>query len=131
MAVSKRQFALLTEMGINLWQSRSLAPPLSDPGDQDVEPQGVKATQPLLDIDFTRLCQQPLFLDIILSLGSSLGEISCSGNAVNIGLLKWQFSARQAVQLNQTLLLTPDIEQLKHSPQLKSQLWLCIQKQGI
>lgn len=127
MAVSNRQFALLSEMGINLWQQRdTISTPTSDvkQGDAVSEQQ----THP---IDFSDLCSEPLFQDIVRSLGASIAQASLVDNKVSLGLLKWQFSPEQQVEFNQTVLTTPDIEQLKHSPWLKSQLWQVIQSKGL
>jgi len=120
MTVTKRQFSHLNAMGIDLWCQRSTAE------ENDVE-QSLEQNN-FLPIDYKALSSLKLFNDIITSLGLSLGEISCKDNSLNLGLIDWQFSHNLNISLTENTLITPSIENLKTSAQLKRQLWQTIQE---
>ncbi|WP_274038527.1 hypothetical protein [Thalassomonas viridans] len=81
--------------------------------------------------DFTQLKKQPLFHDIIQSIGLSLGEIGASGDHLDLGLLRWQFSPEARLKLTGKTLITPPIETLAASSKLKRQLWQLLQEHSV
>ncbi|NQY63352.1 MAG: DNA polymerase III subunit psi [Alteromonadaceae bacterium] len=126
MTVSKRQFTQLKEMGINLWTSRSS----ENTSDSDENlPQSDKQPKHLA-INFEALCSQPLFNDIIKSIGLSLSEINCENNMLDLGLINWKFSETLNIKLINNTLITPELSELAQSAKLKKQLWQTIQHQG-
>lgn len=139
MAVNERQFSLLNEMGIQLWQRRAL--PLSTPiTDKHVniaankDSDDKRNTNSELIIDFQKLSKTPLFLDIINCLSVSVGEVTCLNNVLNLGLINWQFhddDEASIISLDKNLLVTPPFAIISQSSQLKRQLWQTIQTQDI
>ncbi|MEW6982263.1 DNA polymerase III subunit psi [Colwelliaceae bacterium 6471] len=114
MAVSERQFNLLKEMGIPLWQTRSSSVAKHDAQQEDANS---------LTINFATLSKNQLFIDILSSINLSIGEVSCDHNCLNLGLFNWVFSASPDVTLYNNVLTTPSLDELAQSPQLKSLLW--------
>lgn len=118
MSVSSRQFNLLNEMGITLWQRR--------------ESLGVNdAAVQTENIDFAMLSKNPLFINIIQSIGLSIGEVSCVDHKVNLGFINWQFSQQNIISLVDNILTSPNMEIIRSSAQLKRELWQVIQEQGL
>ncbi len=114
MSINHRQFTLLQEMGIALWQKKSL--PV------------IKDIPLVLDVNIEALSQYNLFNDIVLSLGLSLGEINCEQNQISLGLLNWQFREQSDISIDSNMLITPEIKKIQQSPQLKAQLWQKLQE---
>ncbi|MFT5756176.1 MAG: DNA polymerase III psi subunit [Alteromonadaceae bacterium] len=114
MSINHRQFTILQEMGIPLWQQKKSSIVDNSPN--------------VLDIDIKTLSQYHLFNDILLSLGLSLGEISCEKNQISLGLLNWQFSEQNNISIDNNILITPEIKNIQQSPQLKAQLWQQLQE---
>jgi DNA polymerase III psi subunit len=125
MSINQRQFALLNEMGISLWQ-RSALSTKADPSTQN--------SQNLL-VDLNALAQQSLFQDILLSLNLSLNDINehnnDQSNAISLGEFTWQFSSDNAIDLSATTLSTPVLANIAESPQLKRQLWQVLQDKKV
>lgn len=123
MSINQRQFEQLTEMGITLWQHRTC----------DNVNEKVQTTPPhYADIDLNALANQPLFNDILLSTGLSIGEISQQDNHLNLGLFNWYFTAVSSQNNMQWLdqqLITPTIDEISKSPALKKQLWQLLSKE--
>jgi len=114
MSINHRQFTILQEMGISLWQQKDR------PLDESIHKS--------LDVNIKTLSQHDLFNDILLSLGLSLGEISCQKNQVSLGLLNWQFKEQHDISINNNLLTTPNIKNIQQTPMLKAQLWQQLQE---
>jgi len=114
MSVNHRQFTILQEMGIPLWQQKERAV--------------LEDTPTILDFDINTLTQHQLFNDILLSLGLSLGEVSCKHKQISLGLLNWQFSEHSSISINNNMLITPEVKKIQQSPQLKAQLWQQLQE---
>jgi len=125
MSINQRQFEQLTEMGITLWQHRTC--------DNDNANEKVQTPHPhYIDIDLNALANQPLFNDILLSTGLSIGEISQQDNHLNLGLFNWYFTALSSQNNMQWLdqqLITPTIDEISKSPALKKQLWQLLSKE--
>ncbi|WP_281556142.1 DNA polymerase III subunit psi [Thalassomonas sp. RHCl1] len=143
MAVSKHQFQLLSEMGIELWQPRTaetaagaLPEKASEekPGNQfagKVVVAAEKNQQKITPPDFDALKAQPLFHDILLSLGLSIGEVTATEEHLDLGLLHWQFNPEQRLDLADKVLITPPIQVLAASGTLKRQLWQLLQEHSL
>ena len=125
MTVSKRQFQLLHEMGIPLWQRKNTrsASALSS---NSTKTNGVND-----DIDFAAIKSQPLFHDIIRSLKVSVGEVTPQHNSLSLGLIRWQFNALEEIHLSKNILVTPRLDILANCGKLKRQLWQIIQDQTL
>jgi len=123
MTVTKRQFNHLNAMGIDLWCHRTTGE------EGDVE-QSLESNS-FLPIDYQALSSLKVFNDIIASLGLSLGEISYKNKCLNLGLIDWRFGHDLNISLKENTLITPDIEILKTSAQLKRQLWQIIQENAL
>ena len=111
MTFTKRQFTQLQAMGIELWQLKNTAKAASS---------NIADT---LDIELTTLINTTIFNDILTGLGLSIGEVSCENNTLSLGVLTWQFSQQAEISLTQHHLITPAIDVLTNSPQLKQALW--------
>ncbi|WDE00076.1 DNA polymerase III subunit psi [Thalassomonas actiniarum] len=147
MAVSKHQFQLLSEMGIALWQPRTAetsARPLPEKESKEnaAEKSGNKFAdkaalpakkdqQKSTPPNFDALMAQPLFHDILLSIGLSVGEVTATEEQLDLGLLHWQFSPEQELALSDKVLTTPPIQVLAASGTLKRQLWQLLQEHSL
>jgi len=117
MAITQRQFSQLQAMGIKLWQLRETG------NEQQISEAN------FLDIKLNTLLEVPFFIDVITSLGLSVGEITCDNNKLSFGLLTWQFSSQAEVSIDEhNHLITPALSILKKSPQLKRSLWKKLQE---
>ncbi|MGL1959145.1 MAG: DNA polymerase III subunit psi [Colwellia sp.] len=121
MSISQRQFNQLNEMGIGLWQQRV---PKS-------ETESINGHTNVINIDLNKLSQNPLFSDIILSAGITLGEVVVQTDHLNLGLFDWYFYESQNTELHcsNNKLFTPNINIIAKSPHLKKQLWQVIESQ--
>jgi DNA polymerase III psi subunit len=119
MAITKRQFSQLQAMGIDLWQLKNTAE------------ECVVHNEEYLDIEFSSVSETAIFNDIVKSLGLSIGEISCEENTISLGLLSWQFSIKKDMSLTQQHLITPSLNVLENSTELKKALWQKLQDHSI
>jgi len=128
MTISHRQFTLLTEMGIALWQYNKAK---VKPTHQTVETKITKTspTSKLLPFDLEQLNHQQVFKDILLSLNIANNKLLMEQHSLDLGLIKWQFIAGKSIEFNNNLLKTPSIELVAQSKQLKRQLWHILQQQ--
>ncbi len=117
MTITQRQFSQLQAMGINLWQ-------LKENGNKEQIPE-----TGFLDIKLTYLLEMPFFIDVITSLGLSVGEVSCEKNKLSLGLLTWQFSPQVEISIDEhNHLITPPLSTIKSSSKLKRSLWNKLQE---
>lgn len=148
MAVSKHQFQLLSEMGIELWQpktaatsARSFSGSGKESGKESQrdaekhsankpEIQTEKNHNNIIPPDFDSLKGHPLFHDIILSVGLSIGEVTATKEHLDLGLLHWQFTPEQ-LGLSDKVLTTPPIQVIAASGKLKRQLWQLLQEHSL
>jgi len=133
MAVSEKQFTLLNEMGIQLWQRRSLtrSTPTVSVNSSEKVTLASKETSANNDVilNFQKISQSPLFIDIITSLSVSIDKVTCVDNVLNLGLINWQFNnkSHSAIHFENELLITPSLDLIAQSSKLKRQLWQQIQ----
>jgi DNA polymerase III psi subunit len=117
MTITKRQFSQLQAMGIDLWQ-------LKKSGNKVISHK-----ESHLGIDLKSLLKAPFFIDVITSLGLSIGEVSCHDNKLSLGLFTWHFSTDDEISMDENNhLVTPALSTLKNSPQLKRTLWQKLQE---
>jgi DNA polymerase III psi subunit len=119
MAITKRQFSQLQAMGIDLWQLRNNTN------------ESIVSNVEYLDIELSSISAKTIFIDIVKSLGLSIGETSCDENSISLGLLRWQFSIKSDISLTQQHLITPSLNVLENSPELKKALWQKLQDHAI
>ena len=151
MTISQRQFTLLSEMGISLWQRRALSAPNNNgevaekaqasnqPAQQNSvdsnlltsEKNGTDNIEKYYAIDLTSLDSQQIFNDILLSLNLSADDIKITVQQLQLTLtttqLAWQFTKGEKIELVEQCLQTPKLETISHSSKLKRQLWLQLQ----
>ncbi len=130
MTVSKRQFTLLKEMGINIWQQKKPSDNQENSNVQAVH-EADSVNNDLIKVDLNKLSKQQLFTDIIQSIGLSIGEVTLEDAYLNIGLLNWQFTTNNELTLKNNLLTTPPLAVLAQSTNLKSELWQLLQSQAL
>ena len=150
MSINKRQFNLLQAMGITVWQRRelsdddSLSAKSATPVQNAVQDSNsITADTPELSstlaldknknqhtvnaepiaIDLTALLKQPLFKDIISSIGASSADLSIAHNQIDLGIINWQFSDNDHIEFKHNCLKTPDLTTIANSPALKKSLW--------
>lgn len=138
MAISKRQFKLLSEMEIPLWVPKSAASSkvISDtsvaqtaiveknaPSEASKTPINNEQQATFLAVE---LKNTALFSDILLSLGTTRDNALTHKDHITIANLTWQFSAIPTVSYQDGKLVTPSLEALSNSPALKRQLWQLI-----
>jgi len=132
MAITSRQFEQLTEMGIDLWQSR-VSCNIDDKEKNNYLAQNQQS--------LTSLTKQKLFSDILHSLNLTIGEVKAQNDHLDVGLFNWYFlneeldeklnesRKEKAVQEESIIncidnkLITPCIETIAQSAKLKKQLW--------
>jgi len=127
MSITTKQFDQLTEMGINLWQSRA-------PCNIDNTKQNSYTAQSQGNL--ASLTKQKLFSDILRSLNLTIGEVKVQRNHLDVGLFNWYFlNIKPNKNLDENLtedpiiscvnnkLISPHIETIAQSAKLKKQLW--------
>lgn len=144
--VSARQFTLLNEMGIELWQRKSQRQAIetNDTTAQTDIAQGVAelantkqdnaAQNKTISIDFNALLQNALFQDILLSLNLSSADVSLveteHEHYLNLGFLNWKMAENAKISINDATLITPPLTEIANnsgkSNELKKQLWQLI-----
>jgi len=142
MTISNRQFELLNAMNIPLWVSKqSNTIPVIKTTEEEEEKESHLITKEQLTpykpaktannlvVNLEPLIEKPLFNDILVSMGLSSTQ-AVSGthteNSVNLGVIDWQFSDKNIISFTNNLLITPYLQVLEKSPQLKRQLWQLI-----
>ena len=148
MSINKRQFELLQAMGITVWQRRNLrSHNLPVTSSELVEKtdhvndsvngvnQQLSSSQTstkaadnreTITIDLHALLKQPLFHDIIRCLGISSADLSINNNQIDLGIINWQFTLNEQIELKHNCLKTPKLTTLANSPILKKSLWQAI-----
>jgi DNA polymerase III psi subunit len=125
MSINQRQYDQLTEMGISLWQNKTIAFEHSSSNEtsKDQKKQYIEATPDYL----TALTKQTLFTDILLSLELSLGEVCPKIDHLDLGLFNWYFNIEEqeqpSIHCQDNNLVSPSILIISQSPRLKKQLW--------
>jgi DNA polymerase III psi subunit len=122
MSINQKQFEQLTEMGISLWQRRSLTK--TNEGE-------AKTNVNYLDVNLTELATKQLFTDILLAAGLSVGEVKQKSDHLDLGLFNWFFTPEQSnnkLQWHDQQLFTPSIDIISQSSSLKRQLWQLLSK---
>lgn len=134
MTISQRQFALLTEMGISLWQRKSANLAQNTSFDKPKEKQ-VPATQnsanirPLTDnLNLIALKKQPILHDIAQSIALTIEQIILIEQGLKLGSYRWLFTAEQAINFQDNTLITPPLSDIAQSSILKRQLWQTLQE---
>ncbi|SEK32836.1 hypothetical protein SAMN05216262_10183 [Colwellia chukchiensis] len=147
MSISKRQFTLLQEMGITVWQRRDLSS-FNSPSSAAVNsvPTNTKAeltttnatadTKRLQEpsstankptvIDLNTLLKWSLFTDIIHCLGVSRTDLNIAQNQLDLGIINWQFTNKNCIEFEHSCLKTPDLATIANSVTLKKALWQSI-----
>ena len=141
MTISNRQFELLNAMNIPLWVSKqsNTIPVIKTTEEEKKEshlitkeqltPYKPAKTANNLVVNLEPLIEKPLFNDILVSMGLSSTQ-AVSGthteNSINLGSINWQFSDKNIISFTNNLLITPYLQVLEKSPQLKRQLWQLI-----
>lgn len=125
MVVSKRQFNHLTEMGIQLWQRKSIDCVTTDVHSSD------NATQPLLTFNYPQLIESQIFRDVLLCLNISSSDVIHYNNQLKLGTIFWQFSSEKSFTVSNNTLTTPEFAVINESNSLKAQLWQTIQQNNL
>jgi len=137
MSISQHQFAMLTEMGIPLWQRSKLANNSNvcerSNSSDDIAINSINSAKNQnkeninLPINFTEISKQQIFEDILLSINLSLADITQQKNQLLLGLLNWQFVNDESITLHANTLSSPTLNNISTSSQLKRQLWQILQ----
>lgn len=111
MTISVRQYEHLQEMGISVWRAK------------DPDPIKKNENLPTTLPKYNELIEDPLFLDILLALDISIGEISISESSLNMGIFNWKFIDSDNIKFENNVLFTPSLSRVKDSPSLKRAMW--------
>jgi len=142
MTISQRQFTLLSEMGISLWQRRVLSTkvaPQKNNGNienqvsansDNIRTVATPTTTQAMNIDLANLKQQSIFNDVLLSLQLFDEEVELIDNKLIFKDLIWQFTATKQISFTKNTITTPHLAVIAQSASLKSALWQTIQKQA-
>jgi len=115
MSISTRQFEILSEMDIPLWQSKEISHTKSN---------AAKSTpNNIQDIDIEALARHQFFKDILSVFDVSIGEIQIQNSTLNLGLFNWSFSNTQNINFENNTLITPELSQIIDSSKLKQKIW--------
>ncbi len=132
MTISQRQFALLTEMGIGLWQRKSVNfTPIASFDKQEEKSTTTTSknlTSPADNIELIALKKQPILHDIAQSIALSTEQITLAEQCLKIGSYKWLFTAEQTISFQDNTLITPPLSDIAQSSMLKRQLWQTLQE---
>lgn len=128
MSINQRQFDQLSEMGISLWQNKSI------PDVQNALPQGnVKLDENYVrqnDKTLSDLIKQTIFVDILQSVDISIGEVNHKNDHIDLGLFNWYFNSKEdgesSIYCDNNNLFSPSVKLISQSPELKKQLWQII-----
>ncbi len=116
MTISKRQFQHLSEMGIDLWHARANSKPTED--EQEKQP---------ITLELAELAKDKFFADILTSLSLSIADITEKHDHIDLGLFNWFFYDDIAnLSYQHAKLITPSLDEIKHSAMMKKQLWQLI-----
>jgi len=143
MAITSRQFEQLSEMGISLWQSRT-----PQNTEKNTEHTRQNDYLPQSQQSLTELSKQKIFSDILLSLNLTVGEVKAQNNHLDVGLFNWYFlneeldkafnekldeeldnkpkgcpDEKPLIHCLENKLVSPSIETIAQSANLKKQLW--------
>jgi len=122
MCINQRQFEQLTEMGINLWQTRI----------NDNKQSSSNNNQLYLEQDsitLKKLTKLTFFTDMLTCFNLSIGEVTSKTDHIDCGLFNWFFTEQinpltaNSIQWRNNKLISPSVELLSESPVLKKQLW--------
>lgn len=110
--ITQPDFDKLTAMGIDLYQLK----------DQPTQPN-------YLPIDADATLNDKFFENVLKAIHLSKAEITISSSAIDLGALLWSFTQESEFTFEANRLVTPPLEQIKQSSQMKQQLWqqLCEQ----
>ncbi len=132
MTISQRQFALLTEMGISLWQRKSVnftpVASLDKQEEKSTTTTSKNLTSPADNIELIALKKQPILHDIAQSIALSTEQITLAEKGLKIGSYKWLFTAEQTMSFQDNTLITPPLSDITQSSMLKRQLWQILQE---
>ena len=112
MSLSRKQKMYLHEMGITLWAKKVINT------DNNIED-----NNELLNISPDHLTQSTLFNDILQLLSSSFGEYTMTEQSVSFDFFTWSFSSEYMIKYHNNQLVTPAINVMTQSVELKKQLW--------
>ncbi|MCO4797947.1 MAG: DNA polymerase III subunit psi [Colwelliaceae bacterium] len=119
MSITTRQLSHLKEMGIGLWQRKSLT-----------DPNQSKKQKPTKDSNIEQVSEeiinQIIFKDILLALTIEPVDISWEATHINLGLFNWQFVDNDNITFDKNILTTPSIQSITQSLSIKRKLWQII-----
>ncbi|MFK5915228.1 MAG: DNA polymerase III subunit psi [Woeseiaceae bacterium] len=127
MNINLRQFTILNEMGIQLWQRRTLSSSQNVINKNGIQSVATNNQPNELTLSIDTLTRQQLFKDVMLSLNLPLTAVKSQNNALDLGFFTWQFIEGNRIVLYQNCLTTPDLITISHSSQLKRLLWKILQ----
>lgn len=117
MAISEKQFVYLQEMGINLWQRKSISAP--EVKDTSSQTDGSEHT-----VEINDLLSQRFFLDIIHALALQPADFSqVSPNKLQCDDFVWKFINDATIEFENNLLTTPPVSDFLQQPALKKHLY--------
>ncbi|WP_284206677.1 DNA polymerase III subunit psi [Thalassotalea eurytherma] len=114
MTISQRQYDILNEIGIDLWQAKT-----------STKQKHVSYAE-ISKIDYEQLVQTQLFQDILMAMNIDTDQHQLVSGHIDLGLINWQFSQENTCYYQDQLLVTPSLDDIKQSSQLKRQLWQTI-----
>jgi len=125
MSINQRQFDQLTEMGISLWQHKTVSTVQSSSTKGNIKQEEDYIEQSGKSLD--SLTTQKVFTDILQSLEISIGEISHKKDHLDLGLFNWYFCSKNhelpPIHCVNNNLFSPSLQEISQSPKLKKQLW--------
>lgn len=128
MSINQRQFDQLSEMGISLWQNKTVSVVQNALPEDNIKQEENYVRQS--DKSLSNLIKQTIFIDILKSVDISIGEISHKKDHIDLGLFNWYFNTKEdnktSIHCSNNNLFSPHINLVSQSPELKKQLWQII-----
>lgn len=119
MSVSAKQFAYLQEMGIELWQRKTLVTAKPLPKEETVNTND----DSVLECSLEQLTQNHIFNDLTQAMLLSNQDIIEHQHCLSCKTFKWQFHRSENIAYVDGTLQTPSIDKLMANAATKKRLW--------
>ena len=114
--MTNRQFDHLKEMGIFLWQRKTLS-------ESNMDETTSLPSQEKNTLSLDKLFENRAFSDILKALGINTEAVSLQNNHLNLGSFNWSFLDDPSMTYQNNHLITPSIQKISQSSDAKKALW--------
>ena len=135
MTVNAKQLSYLNEMGITLWQRRSLSENNVNLECNQVKPDASsieteQAHDQSVIVELASLKESTFFNDLLIALNVTSEQVFQSGpNRLDIKDFSWTFHKNADICRHINQIKTPELINIQNDSQLKKMLWLTLYKE--